>query len=1209
MSLVVIAASTVLFFSVLFGLATMMERSAAKTSTGHSGAVIYGLSLAIYCTSWTFYGSVGLAAGSGLAFAAVYLGPIGLFLLGRPLLTRVVTLAQRQHCTSIADFLSARYGRSRLLAGLVTVIAVFGIMPYISLQLKAVQTTFDILVHYPALAAPAASAANPLWADPSLYVAVILGAFCWLFGTQHIDATEQHRGLVAMVALESVLKLLAFLAAGSFAVWGLTGGLGTLFAQAAEDPRTAALLGVTNHLGSPNWWSIIVASAAAMICLPRQFQVLVVENTDPRHLRTASWLFPLYLVLINLFVLPIALVGLTTLGDAGVKPDSFVLALPISGAQPALALLVFLGGLSAATAMVLMETIALSTMISNDLVMPLLLRRLMTADAYAVERAVKAIRRAAVVVVLALAYVYFRVVGDSYALANIGLTSFAAAAQFAPAMVGGLIWRRASKGGAVAGLAVGFLVWAHTGLQPSLARSGWLPPGWEDVGLFGVLELAPHALFGPSELSHFTHSLLWSLLANIASFVLISRLRPPTGAEFRQTLAFLSGRANGFAEPSKAKTTVATLMSVVGRFAGWSRTERAFADYAATRRTRLVPRGPAEADLLIHAETLLAGAIGPASARMVLESLQNGRDQGGDLLTSSLDNSRGILVDALDELGQGVLVLDPELRLSACNRKFQELFDLPDALVGFGTPVQNIIRHNARRGEYGPCDVEAMVAQRMELVCSRQPHRLERERPDGTVLEIIGTPLPNGGIVTTYLDATRRSRAEQALRFAFDVLEQRVAERTRELSQEVQERVRTEAALRASKNRLEGITDSLFEGVLVTDRDGAVVFANTSARRLLLADRPMEGQSVDSLFRLSRDGQCLSFADGPFAAVVRFGGVAQDEDAVFVTAPGRSLNVAYACSVLEEDASVYAIISFKSIEALKTAQREVAQASRLAAVGQLAAGIAHEINTPAQYVGNNLGFLATSFSQTLPVIEVARELAGAAEAIDALAPLCRRLNDAAAAADLDYLLDEIPEAVRQSQEGIVQISRIVLSMKEFSHPGSKSKTLTNLNHAIETTLTVCRNEWKHVATVDLDLDPALPAVECFAAEINQVFLNLIINAAHAIEGSGKAMPGNIRISTRGVDGGVEISVADSGTGVPMAIRDRIFDPFFTTKEIGKGTGQGLAISHDVIVHKHHGRIEVSGEPGCGAVFTAWLPVGDGATRRAVEHHDAERPDT
>ena len=996
MNLFIIAAMAGLFFGLLFVMAAVIERHAEKRTAGMSGALIYGLSLAIYCTSWTFYGSVGRAATSGIAFAAVYAGPIALFLLGRPLLARIITIAKAQHCTSIADFVSSRYGKSRLLGGMVTVIAVVGIMPYIALQLKAVSTSVDILSHYPELTMSTVASPRPLWADPSLYVAIVMMGFCWLFGTQRIDATEQHRGLVTAVAIESVVKLVAFLAVGGFAVWGLAGGLASLFAEAAYHDKTAPLLNLSSQLTSINWWAVALASAAAIICLPRQFQVLVVENADPAHLRTAAWLFPAYLVLINLFVLPIALVGNLML-PTGLNADTFVLSLPIAGHQPALVLLVFLGGLSAATAMVLMEVTALSTMICNDLVVPLALRRLMSVDAGSVERIVKAIRRGAIVLVLSLAYIYFRLAGESQALVNIGLMSFAAAAQFAPAIIGGLIWPGASKAGAVTGLAAGFVVWWHTALLPSFGLSGWLMPAFLQAGSLGIGDLDP-----------FTLSLMWSLLANTGGLVLVSLLFPAAPAEHRHAMAFLGIGDHTILEPAPAGMTVDQLMAAVGRFAGWARTQRAFADYAVARGGPVAAAEPVDTELLAHAEQLLAGAIGAASARLVLASTFDERNRKvttvTDAVASTVESSRGILVDALDELGQGVLVMDAELHLSACNRKFQDLFALPDDLIRYGTAIETIIRHNAERGEYGPCDIEATVERRVALARSRTPHRLERERPDGTVLEVMGTPLPNGGLVITYLDATRRHRAEQELRHAYDVLEKRVAERTLELSEEVQERVRTEIALRASKSRLEGITDNLFEGVLVVDQNGVVVFANASARRLLLNDMPLEGRRLDDLFRLSRDGRCLSFQDSPFAAVIDQRRVTRGDDALFITEIGKSLTIAFACSALEDDAGIcHAIISFRSIEALKVAQREAAQASRLAAVGQLAAGIAHEINTPVQYVGNNLAFVASSISAMTPFIAAAKELSAAARDIDCLALFCNRLDDAAAAADLDYL--------------------------------------------------------------------------------------------------------------------------------------------------------------------------------------------------------------
>lgn len=1127
------------FFYLLFSIATHIDRKAASRGNGRQAALIYALSLAVYCTSWTFYGSVGRASQSGIAFFAVYVGPILLFVLGRPLLARLIAVAKEQHSTSIADFLSARYGRSRALAGLVTIIAVIGIMPYISLQLKAISSTFGLLSNYPLLAPPGGTV--PLWSDPALYVTIVLAAFCWLFGTRQIDATEQHRGLVTAVALESVVKLLAFLAAGAFAVWGLQDGLAALFTEAAETPTTAPLLDWRKHLTDLNWWSVVVASAAAMFCLPRQFQVMVVENVNPRHLRTAGWMFPGYLILINLFVLPIALSGTFFMGDSGIAADMFVLALPILGDQPALALLVFIGGISAATAMVLMETIALSTMISNDLIMPIVLRRLLAGDPGRIEQLVKGIRRGAILAVLALAYVYVRVIGESVTLTNFGLMSFAAAVQFAPAMLAGLFWKKASRNGAIVGLAAGFSLWCYTLLLPSFAHSGWLPPAFAESGPLGLTLFAPHALFGIGGMDHFTHGLVWSLLINVSSLIVLSVLPR------RWTQATASGRPQ-----SGRSATITQVQALVARFAGLNRSERAFAEFFATDGKTVTADSQADPETLAFAERLLAGAIGAASAR---ELITTAIGQDVQTTSSELDVNRGILVDALDHLGQGVVVIDSALLVCACNRKYQELFELSDDLVAHGTPYETVLRHKARLGEYGPCHIEQKVAERLALIRRRGSHRNERQRPDGTVLEVIGTPLPNGGFVTSYADVTRRQRAEQQLRHANEDLEHRVIERT--------------AELRASRERLKSIADSLFEGVLVVDGDGTLVFANASAKRLLgCSDTTVDWRdcTLDQVLLLRTPDGDFHFQQAPWARVVAEGITSRNDDAIFLTPAGTPLSVAYACSPLwEEKTCCGAIISFRDIEALKRAQREAEQASRLASVGQLAAGIAHEINTPVQYIGDNLRFIGQSFEELRPG-------SGPADMPDA-----------------DILLDDVAAAIQESLDGVSQIARIVLSMKEFSHPGTNCKTLTDINRAIDNTLTVSHNAWKQVAELERDFDPELPPLLCYTGEMNQVFLNLIVNAAHAIESSGKRLPGKISITTRSNDNWVEIRVSDTGTGIAESIRNKIFDPFFTTKQVGKGTGQGLAISRDVVVTKHGGTIDVDSEEGRGTTFIVRLP--------------------
>ena len=1167
------------YFIALFGLAVVMERRAIS---GRFGGLLYALSLAVYCTSWTFYGSVGRAATSGIDFLAIYVGPVLVFIAGMPLLNRLVMMAKVHHSTSIADFISVRHGSSRGLAGLVTVMAVVGILPYISLQLKAVGSSLEILLHSPDLIRAVDLAPPVVWSDPAFHTAVVLAIFCIVLGTRHIDTSEQHRGLVTVVALESGIKLLAFLAVGSFVVWGMFGGVGALFARAAAGPA-AHLLEVWRPLGNVDWWAMVLMSAAAAICLPRQFQVLVVENVRRRHLRTARWIFPLYLVAINLFVLPIAIGGVLDLGG-GVAADTFVLSLPIAGGQPWLALFVFIGGISAATAMVLIEVTALSTMISNDLVMPLLLPRLMTADADPV-RLIKTIRRIAIIAVLLLAYAYLRLLGESRTLVGIGLMSFVAAAQLVPSLLGGLYLRRASRRGAICGISAGFILWAYTLLLPSFAESGWVAPEFVGSGIFGIRDLAPHALFGMGGLNEISHGLFWSLAANISAYLL--------GTAF--------GRSSAPAARSMASgpgtITVAAMQSLVGRFVGAERSAQAFADQ--------IPSAPADDAVVGIAERLLAGVIGSASARIVIAAARGGdgidpAHMRGMLRDASaaIESSRAVMADALDHLGQGVSVVDGDLRLVSWNRRFVELLRLPQALVGHGAALEDIMRYKAFNGEYGPGHVETLVAERLARLRQGLPFHDERTLFGGLILEVRGKPLPSGGYVTTYTDVTRRHKAEQELRRAYDDLEDRIDARTRELSDQIRIRSVTEAALRGSRERLKGITDSLFEGVVTVNAQGLVAFANPAAKRVLefapdLGD--VEGYPLDSLMAVRTRTGDVGFADSPFLQVLKSNAALHDDDATFITASGKAVAVAYACAPLgdgEDEAKRSVIISFRDIEMLKAAQREALQASRLASVGQLAAGIAHEINTPVQYVGDNLSFIDDALAKLISVAAAGRDLALAAAATD-LKEEAGRFEAVVHSVRLPFLVDEAPIAVRESLDGVARIARIVLSMKEFSHPGTNAKTATDINRALESTLIVSHNVWKQVADVETILDPSLPPVLCYASEMNQVFLNLIVNAAQAIADSGRPLPGRITVSTSHGDGYAAIAIADNGPGVPMAIRERIFDPFFTTKDVGMGTGQGLAICRDVVVVKHGGGIELADNDGGGAVFMVRLPIEEG----------------
>ena len=624
------------YLGLLFAVARFGD---ARADAGRSiiSANVYALSLAVYCTSWTFYGSVGRATTGGLSFLTIYIGPT-LMLLFVGVIIKMIRISKAQRITSIADFIASRYGKSQLLAGLVTVIAVVGVVPYIALQLKAVSASLEVLLDH--------SGANfmPSMFDSTFVIAALLAVFTILFGTRHLDATERHEGMVAAIAFESVVKLLAFLAVGLFVTYGMFGGFSELFQRAAAAPGLDRLLQLDSSR-SGTWTALIMLSGLAIIFLPRQFQIIVVENVDESHVRRAVWLFPLYLVLINIFVLPLALGGLLHFQGQDFNPDTFVLTLPLARGAEALALLVFIGGLSAATGMVIVETIALSTMVCNDLVMPWLLRLRWfgVGERRDLSGILLGIRRAAIVLILLLGYIYFRAAGEAYALVGIGLISFAAVAQFAPAMFGGMYWKQGTHAGAVAGLLGGFAVWLYTLLLPSFAKSGWIDPGFVEQGLWGIGAFKAQALFGLSGLDEISHSLWWSLFANIGLYVLVSLNSRPDALEAGQAERFVDvfrhGESGSDARLWRGTASADELVSLLERFLGPPRARQQLATFAAAHGAADWKGLPADAEFVSFAEAQLSGAIGSASARVMVASVAREENLGLEEVLDILDEA------------------------------------------------------------------------------------------------------------------------------------------------------------------------------------------------------------------------------------------------------------------------------------------------------------------------------------------------------------------------------------------------------------------------------------------------------------------------------------------------------------------------------------------------------------------------------------------
>ena len=639
----------VLFFSfgylaLLFGVAYAAERRSATRKSLVANPYMYALSMAVYCTAWAYYGSVGRAAHQGLSYVGIYLGPGLLAPAWWLVLRKIIRVCRQQRLTSIADFISARYGKSAALGALATVVCVLGIIPYIALQIKAIASSYVVLT----------GGGSSHVSGPALFTAGALAVFTILFGVRSVEATERHEGMVLAVALESLVKLLAFLLVGLFVTYGLFGGFADLFNQAAAVPALRQLFTLKGAgTSSAEWLTLLVLSMSAVLLLPRQFQVAVVENTDEDHLRKAMWLFPLYLLVINLFVLPIAFGGMLKLGGRGLDADTFVLALPLAAGHPWLALLTYLGGLSAASSMIIVETIALSVMLSNHLLMPWLVRVPAARPevqgrwfAYLSRIALQS-RRLAVVAVLALAYGYYVVVGRQLPLVNTGLVSFAAVAQFMPVVLGGLYWKGGTRRGAMLGLLAGFVVWFFTLVLPTLVGPGRLPASLLSEGVGGLSWLRPGALFGLEGLDYLSHGLFWSWVFNLGGYVGLSLAVPPTPLELRQADVFVDVfRRRSLAEEVTSwpsRTPLPEVRALLLGFLGKKRTNQALRAFAerfpdalpplasptlapakiASQAPDTEPQPPAPADprLLLYAEKLLAGTLGPASARLLLASV------------------------------------------------------------------------------------------------------------------------------------------------------------------------------------------------------------------------------------------------------------------------------------------------------------------------------------------------------------------------------------------------------------------------------------------------------------------------------------------------------------------------------------------------------------------------------------------------------------
>ena len=835
----VVIVAALAYIGLLFLVASYGDRTRGLGREGRTRLLIYPLSLAIYCTSWTFFGSVGFASRTGFDFLTIYIGPALLIGLCSPLLMRVVRLAKTHNITSIADFIAARYGKGQAVAATVALIAIVGTIPYIALQLKAVSSSLEtILAHI----TPATDVTRPLLGDIALFVALSMATFAVLFGTRHIDATEHQDGLMLAVAAELIVKLVAFLAVGIFVTFWMFDGPLALFNEAMQRPATAAIFSREPRIDT--LVAMTLLSFVAFIMLPRQFHVAVVENNNENEIKRAVWLFPAYLVLINLFVVPIALAGLLTFPTGSVDSDMFVLALPLQSGSNIFTIVAFVGGLSAATAMVIVESVALSIMVSNDLIMPLVLKRreTMISGRENVGSLLLTVRRIAIFAILLLAYVYYRSAGEAQ-LASIGLLSFAAIAQLAPAFFGGLVWRRATAAGAIAGMTAGFLVWAYTLLLPTLSDIGVIGERILTEGPAGLSMLRPQHLFG-LDLPPLVHGVAWSLLINIVCYIGFSFRRAPSPIERIQANTFVPSDLTPISPTFRrwrSSVTVEELTTTVARYLGEDRTRSALETFAGAERISLEPKDEADFRLVRHAEHILASAIGGASSRLVLSLLLRKRTVSTKAALKLLDDAnaaiqynREILQTALDHVRQGIAVFDKELQLICWNRQFGEILDLPPSLIRVGVGLGDIVRFNSHRGESTVTGTEEFVEAQLERYISGCEPFLARSA-QGVVIEVRANRMPDGGIVTTFTDITPSVEAAEALERSNETLERRVRERTEELT-------RLNAALAHAKGEAEAANISKTKFLAAASHD---ILQPLNAARLYVTSLTERGGQDD----------------------------------------------------------------------------------------------------------------------------------------------------------------------------------------------------------------------------------------------------------------------------------------------------------------------------------------------------------------------------
>ena len=723
-------------------------------------AAIYSLSIAVYCTSWTFFGAVGTAAKTGWNFLPIYLGPILLFTLGWPLVKKIVKISKEKNVTSIADFVASLYGKSRKIAVLVTGITVIAAIPYISLQLETISSSLEVI------------AINDGKSEPTqlrtFFIAIMLAFFSIIFGTKKLDVTEHHRGLMIAIAFESLLKLIAFIAVGLFVIFYLYSGPSDFFKVVQSIPNIANGPSLTL-----NFLSQVLLAFLVFMCLPRQFHVTVVENENRSDLKWSRWVFVSYLVLFSIFVIPIATAGNEWLGNSA-SADLYVLKLPMLMNQDWLTLLVLFGGLAAATGMVIISTIALSTMVSNDFALPLYLKykNYNLPKKIGIQKIVLWSRRVSIFIITLMAFLFYYFLNTDIPLASFGNLSFLLTVQFAPTLILGVYWNQSNKNAAFAGLLTGVIVWVVLVFFPQLFNS---QVNTSEQGILFTLKLLT------SDNSPLFMLVSFSLISNICVHVLYT---------FSSKYFNKNNVVNKVSKNNKSTNTmtVKELKTAISQIIGKNIVQSTYENFHHSLNSDIDDNSKVTKPIIAFTERLLAGSIGSSSARAVITALFKSKGLAVNDIVDLLDETsqairfqRRLNEATLDSISQGVSVVDGDLRLVAWNKQYLKLLNYPEQMVYKGMPIEELIRFNASRGLLGDINIASEVEKRLIYLRQRTHYRHEKHYGNSMYLQIEGNPMPDNGYVTTYTDVSHYKKIELELETSKTNLEQKVNERTLKL--------------------------------------------------------------------------------------------------------------------------------------------------------------------------------------------------------------------------------------------------------------------------------------------------------------------------------------------------------------------------------------------------------------------------------------------